>query len=255
MKWVFRIFGVLVLLVVVAAAILVFQVNTVVTEAVETLGPEYTQSEVSLGDVDISLLSGNLSLSDLKVGNPVGFTAPDAFTLGKIAVDLDINSVTTDTIVINSIEVAAPQIVFEQAANTSNLQALQRNIEQAVGPASNTESESGAAKKMIIRDFKVTNGGILVSSELLPDKTLDVTLPDIHLTGIGEKPNGATAAEVAELLLGKLTREAKKAVANSGALGELKNQAKERLEEQKQKLDDKKEQLQDKAKDKLKDLF
>ncbi|UTW44178.1 hypothetical protein KFE80_07115 [bacterium SCSIO 12696] len=248
MKWVFRILIVLVVLVVAAGLVVASKVDTLVTEAVETVAPEYTQSKVSLGGVDLSLLSGNLALADLNVGNPTGFSQPNAFSLGEIAVDLDLNSVTSDTIVVNSINVVAPQIFFEQNSAGTNLQTLQRNIEKAVGPSTDTEEDSGTAKKLIIRDFKVTDGLISVTSQLLGEESLDVNLPEIHLTGIGEKTNGATAAEVAEVLLGELTERAKGAVLESGKLGELKNQAK-------QKLDDKKQDLKDKAAEKLKKLF
>ncbi|MDM3870687.1 hypothetical protein QSV34_04910 [Porticoccus sp. W117] len=248
MKWIFRILIVLVLLVVVAGFVVVSKVDTLVTETVETVAPEYTQSQVTLGGVNLSLLSGDMALADLNVGNPTGFTQPNAFTLGEIAVDVDLNSVTTDTIIVNSIEVVAPAVFFEQTAAGTNLQTLQRNIEKAVGPTSDSSSDSESAKKLIIRDFKVTDGLISVTSQLLGEESLDVQLPNIHLTGIGEKSNGATAAEVTEILLGELTSRAKTAVLESGKLGELKAQAKEKLE-------DKKQDLKDKAAEKLKDLF
>lgn len=255
MKWIFRILGVLVLVLAIALLIVASQINTIVTETVETLGPEYTQSEVSLAAVDLSVMSGNFSLAGLKVGNPAGFSPRHAFSLGEIAVDVDLKSVISDTIVVNSIEVVAPEVVFEQTLETSNLQTLQGNIEKAIGPGDTAEAGTANGKKLIIRDFRMTGGLISVSSQLLADKTLEVTLPDIHLTGIGEKSNGATVAAVTELLLDELTRQAKKAVASSAALGELRQQASERLERERQKLDDKKGRARDKARDKLKDLF
>ncbi|MCV6604785.1 MAG: hypothetical protein OIF34_05745, partial [Porticoccaceae bacterium] len=224
------------------------KVDTLVTEAVETVAPEYTRSQVTLGGVDLSLLSGNMALADLNVGNPTGFSQPNAFTLGEIAVDVDLSSVTTDTIVVNSIEVVAPAIFFEQTASGTNLQTLQRNIEKAIGPTSEPQEDTGSAKKLIIRDFQVTDGLISVTSQLLGEDSLDVELPNIHLTGIGEKSNGATVAEVTEILLGELTGRAKSAVLESGKLGELKSQAREKLE-------GKKQDLKDKAREKLKDLF
>jgi len=77
-----------------------------------------------------------------------------------------------------------------------------------------------------------------VSATDLQDKTASASLPNIHLTDIGKKTGGATAAEVAEQVLEALSREAARAAATtnigglvekakSGAAGTIGGAAKE----------------------------
>ena len=70
----------------VAVVVALSYADKLVKDAVETLGPEFTQSEVTLGGVNISLLGGSAGLSDLAVGNPAGFSSDNAFSLGEMCV-------------------------------------------------------------------------------------------------------------------------------------------------------------------------
>ncbi len=224
-----------VLLLVVVFAIL--NLDKGIKAAVETVGPKLTQSSVTLDDVELSLATGEGSLHGLLVGNPAGFKTPSAFSLGEIFLAVDPESLTTDTIVVNSIRIVAPEITYESANGTTNLAQLQKNVEQATGASSGStsseaaSSEGGAEKKMIIRDLQINSGKVSYSNPLLGDKPLALTLPDIRLTGIGEKSNGASAAEVVNQVLAAINKSAAGAVANSGALKDAGNQLKQQVEE------------------------
>lgn len=240
MKWLLRIVGVLVLLVVIAAVVGISRINGILKDTVQTIGPEYTQSEVVLDGVNVSLLKGELALSGLTVGNPAGFATDNAFSLGSIRVNLDLASLNTDTVVVDTIQVVAPQITYEQSSKGNNLQALQRNIESVVGTggeAQSSEAESSAGgKKLVIKDLRVVDGNIQYSNQLLAGKTLDLPLPEIHLTGIGEKSDGVTAGEVTKLILSEINKAAMGAVSKSDAIKDLASGAKDRLKEESGKL-------------------
>lgn len=226
---------IVVLLLVVVFAIL--NLDKGIKAAVESVGPKLTQSSVTLDDVELSLASGEGSLHGLVVGNPKGFKTPEAFSLGEIFLSLEPESVTTDTIVIKSIRIVAPEITYESANGTTNLAQLQKNVEQATGGGSTSGSseaasgEEGAEKKLIIRDLQLNGGKLSYSNPLLGDKALALALPDIHLTGIGEKSNGASAAEVVNQVLAAINKSAAGAVADSGALKDAGNQLKQQVEE------------------------
>lgn len=223
-----------VLLLVVVFAIL--NLDKGIKAAVETVGPKLTQSSVTLNDVELSLATGEGSLHGLLVGNPVGFKTPSAFSLGEIFLAVDPESLTTDTIVVKSIRIVAPEITYESANGTTNLAQLQKNVEQATGGAGSTDDGTDAqsdaeSKKMIIRDLQINGGKLSYSNPLLGDKALALTLPDIRLTGIGEKSNGASAAEVVDQILVAINKSAAGAVANSGALKDAGDQLKQQVEE------------------------
>ena len=190
--------GVLILVVVVAG-VLVFglsKLGPLVKTAVNTYGPDITKTEVRLGDVDVSLFSAQAKLKNFYLGNPKGFNAPDAIQVGSILVDVDEGSLTGDTIVIERIEVLSPQLTYEKTAKSDNFQTILSNIRKGQpsgGTASNggNASTGGPGKKLIIKDFLLKGGKVNLAASLLgQNQSVSADLPDIHLTGIGEKKGG-----------------------------------------------------------------
>jgi uncharacterized protein involved in outer membrane biogenesis len=108
MKKLLLIGGVIIVIIIVALVIGVSKLGPIIKNAVNTYGPKLTKTEVSLSDVNISLLSGKAKPKDLILGNPQGFKSAEAMKVGSILVDVDEKSLTKDTIVIDKIEVIAP---------------------------------------------------------------------------------------------------------------------------------------------------
>lgn len=193
-----KIIVVVLILVVIVAGALVFglsKLGPLVKTAVNTYGPKITQTEVRLGDVDVSLFSAQAKLKNFYLGNPKGFNAPDAIQVGSILVDVDEGSLTGDTIVIERIEVLSPQLTYEKTAKSDNFQTILSNIRkgQPSGGASDSGSAStgGPGKKLIIKDFLLKGGKVNLAASLLgQNQSVSADLPDIHLTGIGEKKGG-----------------------------------------------------------------
>lgn len=121
MKKLTKIVSVIILL---AIALLIFVITNLdrgIKTAVESIGPEITQSQVTLSSVDLSLTTAKGSFSGLRVGNPEGFAAANAFTLGEISFAMNAESLATDTIIIESLRIVAPEITMERADGRSNL--------------------------------------------------------------------------------------------------------------------------------------
>ncbi len=236
MKTLFKILAGLVVVLLIVLVVGVLNLDKGIKAVVETVGPELTKSSVTLRDVDLSLTSGEGSLKGLVVGNPAGFKTANAFSLGEISLAIDPESVTTDTIVIDSILIIAPEITYESLKGGTNLDQLQKNVEQAIGSSSESsssegDSEEAAAKKLIIKDLSISGGKISYSNALLGSKPISLPLPPIHMTGIGEKSGGATAGEVVNQVLAAINKGAAGAVTNSGALKDAGEQVKQQVEE------------------------
>jgi len=71
---------------------------------------------------------------------------------------------------------------------------------------------------VIIRDLLITSAKVNMALTALGGQGMSVTLPDIHLTNIGEESGGATPAEAMQKILGALNGEMTSAVTK--ALGE-----------------------------------
>lgn len=246
MKTILKLIGALLLVVVIVFAVGIFYLDSGIKKAIETYGPEYTQVDVTLGGAHLSVLSGEGSLQGLVVGNPAGFKTANAFSLGEITLSVDISTVMGDPIIIKSLRIIAPEITFEQGRSGTNLQQLQKNIEQAIGADSSSAAGSsekpGAdqadqAPRLIIRELLISGGKIRYSNPLLGGKTIDVPLPEIRLSGIGEKSGGASGAEVIEQLMAAINKSAISAVSQAGALKAVGQQLEQRLQDEKGKLE------------------
>src|SRR5580765_941829 len=112
-KLVIRIILVAVVLILVALAVVFFSLNSIVTKGVETMGPKLTGVQVRLGSAKLSPLSGQGQLTGLFVGNPEGYKALSAIKVGDIKVEVQPSSVLSDTLVVDEVNIQAPEITFE----------------------------------------------------------------------------------------------------------------------------------------------
>ena len=133
MKKISKIVSVIILVMIALLVFVVINLDRGIKTAVETIGPEMTQSSVSLNSVDLSLTTAKGSFSGLRVANPEGFAAADAFSLGEISFAMDADSLASDTIIIDSLRIVAPEITMERADGRSNLDRIQSNIDSYLG--------------------------------------------------------------------------------------------------------------------------
>jgi len=222
----------IILLVVALMIVVLTNLDRSIKTAVETIGPELTGSEVTLNSVDLSLTDAKGSFSGLRVGNPRGFAAADAFKLELISFAMDAEHLAGNSIVIDSLRIVAPEITMERVGGRSNLDQIQANIANYLGADNGQESTDAEGKKFIIRDLRITDA--VVHYAILGDKGLDLELPDLHLTDIGgsaEGGNGVSGAEAAAEIISAITRAAGKAVSQSGAVKEMGKSLEDQIKE------------------------
>lgn len=187
--------------------------DSVVAQAIRSYGPDITGVSVKLGGVKIQPTEGRAALHGLELGNPAGFKTERALSVGQISTTLDIASLNKDVVLIKEVVVEQPEVVYEYASGGSNLDVIQRHVDNYVAQKLGTSDKSkGKEKKMIIEHLYIRGAKASVSAEMLKGKSMTVPLPDMHLTDIGKKTNGATAGEVAKQVLGALTQSVSKAV-------------------------------------------
>ena len=210
----FKIVGGLLAVVIVAiVGVVVFiysNLDSIVKDAVEEYGPRYTGVSVNLAKVELSPENGEGKLSGLVVGNPAGYKTDSAFRLGSISVNIDISSLTSDTIVIKSIVIDKPDITYEFGEGGSNVDVIGKNVEKAAGGSgAKEEKESdGPGKKMIIESLVVSNGNVSVSHPMLQGKKMGSGLPTIRLKDIGkDSKDGATPAEVVDKVMDAIEKQ------------------------------------------------
>lgn len=215
----------IVVVVVVILLVALASVDSIVKEAIERVGSDVTKTQVTVDDVDISIKSGQGTIKGLTIGNPQGFNER-VMRIGEARVVLDIGTLTSDTIVIKEIAVTAPQVTVEVNQSGTNVSKLQDTLSQA-GAGSGGGSAGGGSggnpedeKKIVIDRITIADGRVELKAAQL-DKGIGADLPSITLRDIGKDKGGASADEVAKVILAAVSSAAGQAAVKSGVLQQL----------------------------------
>jgi hypothetical protein len=167
------------------------------------------------------LFTGSASVKGLVVGNPEGYQAPQAISIGLAEVGVNPFSVLSDKIVVRSVHVESPEITFEGGLGGSNLGKILDNVNavaKAGGPASTTAATRTASQpgqKIEVDDFLITGAKVHVSLTGIGGRETTLPLPDIHLTGLGNGSDGLTPVDLTRAVLSAITTATVKAVAGA----------------------------------------
>jgi uncharacterized protein involved in outer membrane biogenesis len=196
--------GAVVVIVVVLVVVGLSNLGPIIKKAVNSYGPRITKTEVRVGDVSVAMFSAEAKLKDFFLGNPEGFKSPQAMKVGSIHVDVDEGSLTKDTIIIDRIAVVAPEITYEKTRGTDNFKTILDNVQKAVGAETTGKTQTekkGEGKKLLIRDFVLSDGKVNLAMSMLEGASVSASLPEIHLKNVGNKKEGVLPAEAFEEIL------------------------------------------------------
>lgn len=208
---------ILVVLIVAAGIAMSLFLGPIAKKGIETIGPRLTGVSVTVDAVQLSLLTGSAGIKNLVVGNPEGYSAPQAIRVGSAAVGINPLSVLSDKIVVRSVRVESPEITFQgNPFSGNNLNAILKNVDAATksgGPeATNATVKANGkpAKKLEVDDFWITGAKVDFNGMTLP-------LPDIHLTDLGKDSEGITPSDLTRRVLDALTATTVKTIAGAAA--------------------------------------
>lgn len=192
--------------------------GSVVKAGVNSFGPKLTQTKVELAGAKISPLTGSGTLTGLTVGNPKGWSDGNAFSLGKVHVDVEPMSILGDHIVINEISIDAPVFNYETKIVASNIKDLLKNIEAFTGSGGKEpETKSGQPIKFVVKKFRLTNAQAALG---VGPAALPVPLPPVSLDNLGVSKGGITpdelATEIMSNVLGSIVTGTAKALTQVG---------------------------------------
>ncbi len=143
-------------------------------------------------------------------------------------VNLDVGSVTGDTVLIREIAIDKPQVTYEIGGDGSNIDALRRNIDSYLekkglkgGKSDGDAKKDKDGKKLIIENLYIRGGTVSVSATILKGRKVTSPLPDIHLKDIGKKEGGASPGEVVDKVMKQVSDSATKSVSSLNIEGLL----------------------------------
>lgn len=218
MKKSFQVIGLGGLIVVIVAYFgVAYFLGSIVKAGVNSFGPRLTQSKVELAGANLSPLTGSGTLSGLTVGNPPGWSAGNAFSLGRVSVDVEPFSIFGDHVVINEIIIDEPVFNYETKIVASNIKDLLNNIEEFTGSGARTaETKDGKPIKFVVKKFRLTNAKATLGAA---GAAMPVPMPPISLDNLGVAEGGITADQLAAALMQNVLGSIVAGTAN--ALGQL----------------------------------
>lgn len=236
----------LIAIVVIVLVFVISNLDAIVAKAIEIEGGKVTGTEVGVSGVKIKITDGSGAIDNLTIANPEGFAGGNAFSLGNITLDLDMNSLRGDPIVIDEILVSAPvasAVLNEKGL--SNIDALRQHILEytasIAGPGGGAEAAStGPEKKIRIRKFIFEKGRVEVDASVMGIEKSVLDLPAFEVSDIGGE-DGALPDQIAKEVLLVYTKK----VTSEFARSELRKLVEKQLGGS----------LEEKAKDTLKNLI
>ena len=212
LKWI--VLAVLGVLVVAIVGVVIF-LDSIVRSAVERGTSQSLALNTTLGDADVGLLSGNVSLGDLEIANPEGFTAPKMLTLGEVSVDTSYGKVFGEPTTVDALVIEKPKLVLEFKGTKSNLKTVADNLASSGGDQPTKPADPNAKPlKMIIDSLRVTGAQVEVISDIAALGTpYIIDIPAIEMSGIGNADgnrNGEEAGKIVSQIITRLTIEAQK---------------------------------------------
>jgi hypothetical protein len=214
-KW-----AVLIVLIIVIGGLLIvyFNLNHIIRTTVETQATASTNLKTTLGGVDLSLFGGKLNLSNLDVGSPKGFSAPEMMSLGGLDLAVNYSQLKSDPIHVADIKISNPKLVLEQVGGNFNVKAAMDQMpksEPAPAPQPSGKREQGQPIRLIIDDLVLSGASVDLKPGDVPGigkmKDYTLTLPAIELKQIGQgegNQNGAAIKDVVMLVLSTMMSKA-----------------------------------------------
>lgn len=251
MKKLFMGLGLVILLAVAGLTWVFLNLDSLAKQVIETAGTRAMGTQVQVGSVEIDLTAGNAALNNFRVANPQGYSDQDMMRFDELAVDIELGSIGSELLRINSVRSTNPYVLYELQGSRANLDVVRERL--ASGEPADTEPPPEPAQQIELAIGEVIIAGIegRLQADRLP-RAVDVNLGTIELRDMQGTPT-EIARQVARPLVTQVSRNAASALvaatrdALEGELSERAEQAAQELQDQARSQLDEVEQQADEA--------
>ena len=194
----FKILRLIVPAILVLTVVIVIVVNLFADRAVkagiESTATKALNVEVSVSDVDLSILSGKLVLQNFSIGNPPAYQHEKLFVLRNTEIEIEAKSLLSDVVNIRQIRIDHVDVTIEQRSVSEN------NLHDVVQAASEIKDEW---KKLRIDNLEISDITVKVDLMTNSEQTEPVTLvlSPIRMTNLGRDNKMDIAALLKEIIL------------------------------------------------------
>ncbi len=243
--------GVLVGLILLALLIVYLTLNSAVKIAVEKGATQSLKVRTQLARASVSPFSGDVSLTDLRVANPEGFTAAEIFRMQDISVKVSYSELMGQPVKVASISITDPKLVIEQAGGKFNFMELAKNLKSDKPAPTPEPTPPGETTRVIIDSIQMSGAEVTVLPGIPGlDKPITITVPPISLQNIGNADGNQTGEEIGRVVTELVEAIAQKAAESDQLPPEVRQILKLDVDKLKAELTNRVNQEVDKLKDK-----
>ena len=147
--WILAILAALILLVIIF-------LNPLLDFAVTVVGSSIIGAPVSVDKIELSISDGTFDITNLQVGNPENFSSPAMLKLGAFHISLDKDSLFSDEIIINDIEVHKLHVTAEvNQDGKMNFLTLIEGLQEKFPPSEEKTEPDAPAPKVLVKQFSL----------------------------------------------------------------------------------------------------
>jgi uncharacterized protein involved in outer membrane biogenesis len=216
LKRLFKIVAVLAVVVIVLVVALIIFIGPIVKKAATTVGPRLLGVPVEMGQVSISPLFGKVRITNVRIGNPTGYSEKPVFALGEFRFDLDTWSLFGQKpIIVNEVIIRDLAVSYEVVKGVSNIDALQKNLPKSDKSAEVKQADPAnnqPARKVIVEHFECRGGSVAYRAAITANQSVTMPLPLIEIRDIGKESDGVSPVEASTRILGEVASSVGKAV-------------------------------------------
>ena len=192
--------AILILVVIAVVAVNLFA-DYAVRVGIETAATKTLNVGVSVGNVDLSIMAGKLTLKNLLINNPPGYQHEKLLELKNAKIEVDVKSLLSDVVKIREIKLDGVNVVLEQRGISGNN--LQDVIKTISSGQKDKDKPETSGKKLHIDVLEISNITVKVKLLPVPGKadTVTLKLSPIRMTDLGGNNKLDTAALSGRILL------------------------------------------------------
>lgn len=202
MKPVFQVLFALIIIFAIGALVLSFTLDGIIKSSLESTTGEMLETTVEVNNVDISVLDGTGTIDGITIHNPEGFSDNPAVKLQQINIKMNLWTLLSDTVIVNSVEINQPDLFLEQKATGNNFKILNDKLNEVEPSDIN----------LIVDYLLVEEGQVTLRSDIGEERTVQGKFDRFELTDIGREGNNTMEQTLRQILRPILQRAAREAV-------------------------------------------
>lgn len=189
--------------------------NMIAKRVAEHVASETLGVDVNIGSLNISVQNKRVEATNIRIANPPGYKNAEAIKIGSLSIQAE--TLSQEMLNFSKANLKDMHVNLEVTPAGTNLTDIQKHI-SVPGRADKAEQDKKTLTKVILREFAAEGGTLTPSISMLKTQPQTLTIPPLHLKGIGESENGVMAGQAISQIFKAVSEASIKAAHEQGLL-------------------------------------